>query len=397
MYNNLRPNTNKTNIKRLIILFLYSICIGVYSNVKAQNLIENYSFEKFIDFSNNNNSNWHKVQKSDTPDYFNLSTDAPHNSIFKKYMGNVSPKSGDGFVGIFCYRVSSIRGIKNIREFIESPLLHTMEKDSMYKIELSLRLDIESNLAIKNIGIHFSNELCSQDRKFKPLFVKPQVEFNSVLLDSTSNWITLQALYKANGSEKNIIIGNFRSDRKTFKKDIFFRKEKKKRYKWDLVDNEKAAYYYIDDVIVQKVHLPQKLTAKIEEDDHTLALDSLFNINEIEADSAIILKNIVFEFNKSDLLPQSYTELNKLKQLMEANPDIRIKLEGHTDDVGGYDFNLKLSIKRVEAVTAYLVNKGINPSRIEYAGYSYSKPLTSNATEEGRQTNRRVAFKILKK
>ena len=82
---------------------------------------------------------------------------------------------------------------------------------------------------------------------------------------------------------------------------------------------------------------------------------------------------------------------------MITNPGIRIKLEGHTDYVGGYLFNLQLSLKRVESVAGYLIEKGINADRLEFAGYSYTIPIATNQTEEGRRLNRRVAFKLLEK
>jgi OOP family OmpA-OmpF porin len=169
-----------------------------------------------------------------------------------------------------------------------------------------------------------------------------------------------------------------------------------KKEKWDLIKNEKSAYYYVDDVVVQKVTIARNQPV-LDHEKNEQSNDTLFKINEITIDSSIVLKNIIFEFNKSDLLPESYYEINKLYKLMTSNPNIRIKLEGHTDNIGGYDFNLKLSIRRVESVTTYLINKGIDPNRIEFAGYSYSFPLESNQTEEGRKINRRVTFKIIQK
>jgi outer membrane protein OmpA-like peptidoglycan-associated protein len=97
------------------------------------------------------------------------------------------------------------------------------------------------------------------------------------------------------------------------------------------------------------------------------------------------------------LLPGSYTELNKLYYLLNTNPSIKIRIEGHTDNIGNYQFNLNLSLKRVESVAVYLTDKGIIPERIELAGYSFNYPIASNLTEEGRKQNRRVTFKLIKK
>jgi len=172
--------------------------------------------------------------------------------------------------------------------------------------------------------------------------------------------------------------------------------QKGKQKKWGLTKKELAAYYYIDDVIIEKIQLATD-SSSFEIIDGPIAKEQFFDIDEIKIDSLIVLKNIVFEFNKSDLLPESFNEIEKLYQLLVTNPEIRVKLEGHTDNVGEYDFNLELSMKRVESVTAYLISKGINSERIEFEGYSYSVPLESNDSEEGRAINRRVAFKIIQK
>ena len=386
------------SFKKILILYFWLILLlfFIIIQIKSQNLVPNPSFESFINFDAENSIGWHKAQRSDTPDYFNLSNNNPHNNIFNDYTGGTKPKSGNGFVGIFCLRIEPKRNIKNIREFIEAPLLNTLEKDSLYKVEVSLCLDNESNIAIKNFAIFFSGSPNVNNKDLKSLTIKPQIEFNSSFLDSTQSWIVLQSFYKANGIEKYICLGNFMTDKLTKVKSVVPIKEKGKHKKWALTKKELASYYYIDDLLVEKVTIINNFPPLIKNDE-TAPNKQFFDINEIVIDSSIVLKNIIFEFNKSDLLPESYDEINKLKHLMISNPDIRVKLEGHTDNIGDYDFNLILSQKRVESVTNYLIGQGINSNRIEYAGYSYSFPLASNETDEGRSINRRVAFKIIQK
>jgi len=386
----------KSVVKFLRFTLISSGFLLVFNTITSQNLIPNPSFEEFIDFEKSNSQGWHAVQKTDSPDYFNLSTTEPYNNLFNEFMGGTEPKSGNGFVGIFCIRVDPNRDIKNIREFIEVPLINGLEKDSLYKVGLSICLDNESNIAVKNFGVFFSSNTNQLNNDFKTLKLKPQIEFNSTLLDNTNSWVELQASYTAKGSEKFLTLGNFMTDKLTITKKRISISEKGKQKKWGLTKKELAAYYYIDDVIIEKIQLATD-SSSFEIIDGPIAKEQFFDIDEIKIDSLIVLKNIVFEFNKSDLLPESFNEIEKLYQLLVTNPEIRVKLEGHTDNVGEYDFNLELSMKRVESVTAYLISKGINSERIEFEGYSYSVPLESNDSEEGRAINRRVAFKIIQK
>jgi outer membrane protein OmpA-like peptidoglycan-associated protein len=109
----------------------------------------------------------------------------------------------------------------------------------------------------------------------------------------------------------------------------------------------------------------------------------------------VTLKNIYFEMSKSDLLSASFSELDKLASMMQDNPNMTIRLEGHTDIIGDHDKNLQLSRDRVLACERYLVQAGINTSRIETAGYGDTRPILTKGTDEDRKVNRRVEFVIL--
>jgi len=99
--------------------------------------------------------------------------------------------------------------------------------------------------------------------------------------------------------------------------------------------------------------------------------------------------------SKSDLLSASFSELDKLASMMQDNPNMTIRLEGHTDIIGDHDKNLQLSRDRVLACERYLVQAGINTSRIETAGYGDTRPILTKGTDEDRKVNRRVEFVIL--
>jgi OmpA-OmpF porin, OOP family len=119
-------------------------------------------------------------------------------------------------------------------------------------------------------------------------------------------------------------------------------------------------------------------------------------LTPIAVGDKIVLKNIYFEVSKSDLLPASYAELNKLVSMMQDNPMMEIRLEGHTDIVGDPDANLELSQDRVDACQTYLVKQGIPSARIQATGYGDTRPIVKKGTDEERKVNRRVEFVVLK-
>lgn len=111
----------------------------------------------------------------------------------------------------------------------------------------------------------------------------------------------------------------------------------------------------------------------------------------------MILEKIYFDFNKATIKKQSFELLAEVANVINSNPQIKlIEVAGHTDDVGNDAYNLKLSQARVDAVVNHLVTVGkVDRSRLQPKGYGESKPIDSNATEDGRAMNRRVEFNIL--
>ncbi|MGI9543240.1 MAG: OmpA family protein, partial [Cyclobacteriaceae bacterium] len=123
-----------------------------------------------------------------------------------------------------------------------------------------------------------------------------------------------------------------------------------------------------------------------------------FELNKLEVGLSSILRNIYFDFDKFTLKATSFTELNKLDKLMSESPKMRVELAGHTDFIGTREYNMRLSVKRANSVVTYLINRGINPDRLEAVGYGKDHPLASNDDEvDGRELNRRVEFKILER
>ena len=118
-------------------------------------------------------------------------------------------------------------------------------------------------------------------------------------------------------------------------------------------------------------------------------------LKAIKKGEKIILKNIFFDFDKATLRKESIAELERLHKILTDNPKIKIKIGGHTDNVGSDAYNQQLSEKRAKAVVDWLIQHGIDASRLQYQGYGESAPIATNETEEGRQLNRRTEFEII--
>lgn len=123
--------------------------------------------------------------------------------------------------------------------------------------------------------------------------------------------------------------------------------------------------------------------------------ENIIFLEPLTAGSSILLENVLFERAKARILTSSYEQLDLLAEVMKENPELKIKLKGHTDNKGNARSNLQLSQNRVDAVVDYLRRKGINKKRMSGIGLGGKFPIASNETEETRQLNRRVEFEIV--
>lgn len=117
------------------------------------------------------------------------------------------------------------------------------------------------------------------------------------------------------------------------------------------------------------------------------------NTDEVLGD---VFDNLNFEFGKADIKKDSYPYLDKLADTLNKAKNWTLEIQGHTDDKGGDDFNMKLSQNRADAVKNYLITKGVLLDTITAKGFGESKPLVPNDSDANREKNRRVEFKITK-
>ena len=143
---------------------------------------------------------------------------------------------------------------------------------------------------------------------------------------------------------------------------------------WYMLDN-RGSYY--DQTIVTEKAMEQEITASDLSD-------------ELNKSGHVAVYGIHFDTAKSTIQPDSEAVLRQIVQLLQQNPTLKLRVEGHTDNQGPAPANQTLSEKRAQAVVAWLTSHGVASSRLVAKGFGASKPVSVNTTEEGRAKNRRV-------
>lgn len=118
--------------------------------------------------------------------------------------------------------------------------------------------------------------------------------------------------------------------------------------------------------------------------------------NRISMEQDFTLSGVQFEIGSANLTPDAQKTLDEVAVAMQNSPQVKVEIDGHTDNTGTLDLNNRLSLQRAESVKKYLVSKGVDEQRMTTKGFGPSKPLATNDTPEGRAENRRIEFKIIK-
>lgn len=121
----------------------------------------------------------------------------------------------------------------------------------------------------------------------------------------------------------------------------------------------------------------------------------LVSLSPLQSGREVVLQNVFFAPNESLLDTFSRTEISKLAEFLSQNLEIRLEIQGHTDDIGSEVANLELSSKRAKSVYDALLVHGIDPKRLSYKGYGESRPISENESLSGKSKNRRTSFVVL--
>ena len=392
-------------------IILTTVLFLLAYNIFGQNLINNSSFELYsncpyesaqIDYCN-----YWQCPNNSSPDYLvqcysNFISD--HSvSVPENCFGYQKAYQGKAYIGIITlykdrYKVKGRKYKNDYVEYVQTKFKKPLLKDKRYLLKLQVSCAESSNFYNDYIDFCFSKDSVLEKYDESNLLICDNcVEFKSP--DSFRNkkeWQEISILYTAKGGENFLTIGTFYYDgifkeiNKKIKSNLFFKETVK----------EESAYYYIDNVSLipvdslgNEIILYPELIKKIE---IIKKLDSL-SFENISIGESLVLNNIYFDLNKSKLLPSSFPELDKLKQILLDIEKLKIEICGHTDNSGTDEYNMNLSLNRAKAVYVYLIENGVNSSQLLYKGLGSAKPIVPNDSEENMALNRRVEIVVIDK
>jgi outer membrane protein OmpA-like peptidoglycan-associated protein len=350
-------------------------CFAVFGY--SQNLIFNPSFEnhfncpKILGNLEQDVAYWSAPTLGST-DYFNGCSKAMGTP--KNFNGEQPANFGVGYVGLYFYAP------EDYREYIQASLSHSLVKDEVYKVSFYVSLAERSDFAIKEFGIQFSEvpiKIETRKTLSKMHLSKVigdvsnyvEISYDNFYSDK-KDWVLVETEFMAKGTERYLIIGNFKDNKRT-------RKFKTKR------QATHGSYYYLDMVSVE----PKKQEVATRNTQETPKTYTEYKLNK-----AFTFNNVLFEFDTYQLVSKAKKELNQLASYLAENENLMVTINGHTDDVGLKNYNLRLSEQRAKAVADYLINKGIAKKRVLYYGYGSIKPKFDNKKAINRKKNRRVEF-----
>jgi len=339
-----------------IILFLKAILFSSLY-VRAQNIVPNGDFEKYIKCPNSwvdvvHKSvfvNWFSPDEG-TPDYYNTCGTGVAKVPYI-WAGTQKTNKGEGMAGIYNW------SINGYNEFLCVKFEQTLIKDSTYLLSFNFSNAKNAEYACFDIGLALSPD--SVRNKNNLMIIDSRVDSNTWNPDN--KWALINTTYKSKGTEKYLFIGNFHSN---YTPDTI-------KFINNYVDPmlRGKSYMYIDEVVVEPFYKP------------TYPLEKLF-----------VIENIYFEFDKSELKETSFNELERLLTFLVINKATQLTIIGHTDKIGEEAYNNKLSLERAEAVKNYLTHRNIANSRIITLGQGEYSLLEKGDTEHVRSKNRRVEF-----
>jgi len=288
-------------------------------------------------------------------------------AVPKNFKGEQEPFEGESYAGLY------LMAPNDYREYIQFEFKQTLKKGAYYDFEFFLSLAESSEVYVQWLQALMVKEPIQSptqknlsvgrirlDPKQEFIFLKLQPKG---LLKNQKDWIKVTGTFKSLGFEKRILIGNFANNKNT----KFYSVKK-----GEVAKHKQYAYYYVDDA---------KINMSDVQDDY-------------EYGESYILRSVNFALDDYSLDEESRNRLKLVYDQLQKLPNIKVTINGHTDDQGSKQHNDFLSSRRAKAVANHLVSLGFPKDRIIWKGHGNRLPLIPETSETARRANRRVDFTV---
>jgi OmpA-OmpF porin, OOP family len=344
---------------------------------KSTNLVVNFSFEQPADstkaFETMGKVESAKGWTSPTKGTPSLHSSTSDGNVFDGYGGTwaFKARSGKNVAGLNVYGGSDE---SPQREYIQGSLSEPLTVGKKYFFAFYVHYHCEG---ANNIGIAFLPQKLNVDSAARLPLSPATYQRRVAPYKKDTSWFMVVDSFVAQRPYQYFVIGNF-----------FNNKETKLQS-----DDFGHHFAYIDDVFVIPAKtdvMPKTENAAVEELKWRKN-DSLF----VKSVLPSVVQKIQFKYNSTDFDPLTFPELNNVFEVLKMTTTVRCLIKGHTSSEGNADYNLKLSERRAQAVLDYLIQKGIDPSRLRAKGYGSSQLLMTEDSEDAKNRNRRVEFEVM--
>lgn len=351
----------KLKISIFIVLFSTNL-------LNSQNLVPNSSFETYEKCPVSSSSIPYQELVKDwfmptmgTPDYFNecsVKAGVPMN-----WAGQRPALDGKGYIGLIGRWNFETKDNKECkREYIQAKLINKLEAGKKYCVSFYTVLSDNSQFAIDGIGAYLSENKIDSTEFNANFNFPPQIQNITNKFIYNTNWKQICGVFTAEGNEKYITIGNFKSDPET---------------RWTKRTRElsiKYAYFYIDNVSVMEIkdvddcNCPKEMldfNSKVQNNEISANEVEKFTTEKLNIGQSLYLNSVQFVRNDQELMPEFVEELNLMVKFLNENPNLSLKLSTFADIEVPEDNWSNLIKARNRTVLEYLISKGISEERLE--------------------------------
>lgn len=362
-----------------------------------ENLVPNGSFEEF-EQAPRRKEQLELAKGWDNPtaaksELYATDTRSRYIAIPDNMYGNAEPADGEGYAGLTTY---AYRG-KSTRSYLQAKLTTSLEERGLYCVKFKASLAERSRYASNNLSVSLDKSQPSSKSADNLSSSNPVYSDYNDIVDNREGWWEFCALYRAEGKEKYITIGNFETDdrTKTMQMDL------PEKYAED--GQIAAAYYFIDDVKVEPIKPGESCNCagdRIPESKVIFSGSPQIN-DDMSLTEKVAAIDVYFYQYQAQVVSAAERTIDKVVDLLVENSSAKVTITGHTDneeaELAENEATLRgLAMKRANLVKAYMVASGIDEARLTVKSMDNKAPVAKMATPISLAKNRRVEFEVVK-